>query len=226
MKSGHAERPRIKPLLQVRTASLQFRNTIDDIDHQVEPVNLVVDRRTNQANIHVHGWKERATSTLRWNISALIAREVQKAGILVSQTIVVLAPDERRDQKIERRDGNSRLQPLCVLVVHRIDDVDEGLIAVEASMATGQKIAFQPASGSVLAGRGPEMYIRPRSYLRITRLKVRVASRHPSFDALRRSMPGQLATAVHSRGLAFEFAPALLLNHSAEGHAARQSLAA
>jgi len=32
-----------------------------------------------------------------------------------------------------------------VLVEHRIDDVDEGLVAVEQSVAAGQDITFQPA---------------------------------------------------------------------------------
>jgi len=38
-----------------------------------------------------------------------------------------------------------------VLVEHRIDDVDERLIAVEQSVPTGEQIAFEPPLALVLA---------------------------------------------------------------------------
>ena len=38
-----------------------------------------------------------------------------------------------------------------MLVVHRIDDVDEGLIRVEDPVASGEQIAFEPALECVLA---------------------------------------------------------------------------
>ena len=52
-----------------------------------------------------------------------------------------------------RRQGMCRdhLQPLGVLVEHRIDDVDERLVAGEEAVPAGQQIAFQPALALVLA---------------------------------------------------------------------------
>ena len=52
-----------------------------------------------------------------------------------------------------RRQGRRcrHLQPLGVLVEHRIDDVDEGFVAVEQSVPPGQQIALQPAFALVLA---------------------------------------------------------------------------
>ena len=43
------------------------------------------------------------------------------------------------------------LQPFGVLVVHRIDDVDERFVGVEQAVAAGQEIAFEPAFERVLA---------------------------------------------------------------------------
>ena len=43
------------------------------------------------------------------------------------------------------------LQPFCVLVDHRIDHVDECLVAVEESMPPGEQVALEPALALVLA---------------------------------------------------------------------------
>ncbi len=78
-------------------------------------------------------------------------------GILVRESVVILPPHVRRQQIIQRRDRlpprnlARRLQPLRVLVEHRIDDVNEGLVAREKSMPPGQQIAFQPSLAHVLA---------------------------------------------------------------------------
>jgi len=37
------------------------------------------------------------------------------------------------------------LQPLRVLVEHRVDDVHEGLVAVEQAMPAGEDVALEPA---------------------------------------------------------------------------------
>src|SRR5450756_2493966 len=56
----------------------------------------------------------------------------------------------RRQQIVERcdrtapRDVAGDLQPLRVLVEHRVDDVDEGLVAVEEAVPAGQEVALQP----------------------------------------------------------------------------------
>ena len=60
-----------------------------------------------------------------------------KPGILVGEAVVVLLPHVRGQEVVEGRDlsppGESErdLEPLGVLVEHGIDDVDEGLVAVE-----------------------------------------------------------------------------------------------
>ena len=43
------------------------------------------------------------------------------------------------------------LQPFGVLVEHRVDDVDEGLVAGEQAVAAGKDVAFEPAFERVLA---------------------------------------------------------------------------
>jgi hypothetical protein len=55
-------------------------------------------------------------------------------------------------EAIGRRQGMPRdLQPLGVLVEHRVDDVDERLVAVEEAVAAGQQVALEPALALVLA---------------------------------------------------------------------------
>ena len=80
-----------------------------------------------------------------------------KPGILMAETVVVLPPDERTEQVIQRSDRPPpgdlarHLEPLGVLVEHRIDDVDKGLVAGEEAVAAGEQVALQPALALVLA---------------------------------------------------------------------------
>ena len=73
------------------------------------------------------------------------------------EAVVILAPDVRCQQVVERRDlpapGNLRchLQPFGMLVEHRVDDVGEGLVAVEEAVSPGQQVALEPALALVLA---------------------------------------------------------------------------
>ena len=82
---------------------------------------------------------------------------IDEARILVGEAVVILPPDMRGQQVIQRRDrlapGDrlADLEPFGVLVEHRIDDVDEGLVAGEKAMAAGQQISFQPALAQMLA---------------------------------------------------------------------------
>ncbi len=75
----------------------------------------------------------------------------------MAEAVVILAPDVRRQQVVQRGDrsppGNSLgdLQPLRVLVEHRIDDVDERFVAREKSVPAGEQVAFEPALALVLA---------------------------------------------------------------------------
>ena len=72
------------------------------------------------------------------------------------EAVVVLAPDVRAEQVVERgdrappRDLARHLQPLRVLVEHRVDDVDERLVAVEEAVPARQQIALEPALAEVL----------------------------------------------------------------------------
>ena len=43
------------------------------------------------------------------------------------------------------------LEPLGVLVDHRVDDVDEGFVAGEEAVAAGEQIAFEPALAQVFS---------------------------------------------------------------------------
>ena len=60
-----------------------------------------------------------------------------KPGILMGEAVVILAPDVRGQQVVQRgdlaapRQVRGDFQPLGVLVEHRIDDVDERFVAVE-----------------------------------------------------------------------------------------------
>ena len=82
---------------------------------------------------------------------------VEEAGILVREAVVILLPDVGGEQIVQRgdlappRQFQGDLQPLGVLTEHRIDDANEGLIAVEQSVPPGQQITLQPTLTLVLA---------------------------------------------------------------------------
>jgi hypothetical protein len=67
-----------------------------------------------------------------------------------------LTPHRAGEQDVQRRNGltpghlETLLDPLGVLVDHRVDDVNERLVAVEKSMATGEDVAFEPTLHGVL----------------------------------------------------------------------------
>ena len=90
------------------------------------------------------------------HVGLLVHHVVDEARVLVAEAVVVLAPDERAQDVVERgdrpppRDVAGHLQPLRVLVEHRVDDVDEGLVAVEEAVPPGQEVALQPALALVL----------------------------------------------------------------------------
>ena len=89
-------------------------------------------------------------------LGLLVDHVVDEAGILVREAVVVLTPHVRREEVVERGDGPppgdlpGRLQPLRVLVEHRVDDVDERLVAVEEPVPAGQQVALEPALAEVL----------------------------------------------------------------------------
>src|ERR1700722_12774879 len=73
------------------------------------------------------------------------------------ETVVVLPPDMAGEQVVERGDRSTpwdlpgRLQPLCVLGDHRVDNRDERFVRVEQTMPTGQEVTLQPSLAEVLA---------------------------------------------------------------------------
>ncbi len=91
------------------------------------------------------------------DVGLLVDHMVEEAGILMGEAVVVLLPDVRGEQIVQRRDlpapGQLRrdLQPFGVLAEHRIDDADERLVAVEQPVPAGEQIALQPAFALVLA---------------------------------------------------------------------------
>ena len=72
------------------------------------------------------------------------------------EAVVVLAPHVRGEEIVERRDrlpprnAARDLQPLRVLIEHRVDDVDERLVAREQAVAAGQEVALEPSLADVL----------------------------------------------------------------------------
>ena len=98
-----------------------------------------------------------------------------KPGSWCEKPVVVLAPDVGRQQVVEGGDraspGNAArdLQPLRVLVEHRVDDVDERLVAVEEAVPSGQEIALEPALAEVL---GQHFHDAPVSAQALVRRRV------------------------------------------------------
>ena len=91
------------------------------------------------------------------DVGLLVDHVVDEARVLVREAVVVLLPDVRGEQVVQRRDGPAprqlarHLQPLGVLTEHRIDDADEGLVTVEEAVAPGQQVPFKQALALVLA---------------------------------------------------------------------------
>ena len=85
------------------------------------------------------------------DIRLLAGEVIDEARILVAETVVILSPDVAREEIVERRDRLApfqlarQLQPLGMLVDHRIDDRRERLVATEQAVPPGQQISLQPA---------------------------------------------------------------------------------
>src|ERR1700733_5063990 len=91
------------------------------------------------------------------DVGLFVCHMIDEARILVREAVVILAPDMRREQVIQRRDrlapGHllADLEPFCMLIEHRIDDVDEGFVAREKAMSSGEEIPFKPAFAQMFA---------------------------------------------------------------------------
>ena len=90
------------------------------------------------------------------HLRLLVDDVVDEPRVLVGEAVVILSPDVRAEEVVQRRhrapprDVARHLQPLRVLVEHRVDDVDERLVAVEEAVAAGQEVALEPALALVL----------------------------------------------------------------------------
>ena len=92
-----------------------------------------------------------------YDVGLLVDDVVEKTGVLMREAVVVLLPDMRGEQIVQRgdlappRQFRGDLQPFGMLAEHRVDDANEGLVAVEEAMPSGQQIALQPTFALVLA---------------------------------------------------------------------------
>ena len=90
------------------------------------------------------------------HLRAFVDHQVQEARVLMGEPVVVLPPNGRGDQKVERgyrsppRNLVADGQPLGMLVEHRVDDVNKGLIRRKEAMPSREQVAFEPAFESML----------------------------------------------------------------------------
>lgn len=68
-------------------------------------------------------------------VVGLVEQQVDKAGVLMREAVVVLTPDVARQQNVKTADGGTPrnlalggLKPLAVLVDHGIDHMDKALV--------------------------------------------------------------------------------------------------
>ena len=90
-------------------------------------------------------------------VPALVEQDIHKAWVLMREAIVVLAPNMARKEHVEAGDrlspgdvAHGCLEPLGMLVHHRVDDVDKGLVGRPQAMASRQEIALEQAFALVL----------------------------------------------------------------------------
>ena len=135
------------------------------------------------------------------DIGLLVAYVVDEARVLVAEAVMVLAPDVGGQQVVERRYGPAPsdlaagFQPFRMLVEHRIDDVDEGFVAIEEAMPPGQQIAFEPALAGVLGEDLHHPAIRRQVVVIGKRLRVPGAVR--DLEHVRKPVGSRLVGAEH-----------------------------
>ena len=90
-------------------------------------------------------------------VVGFVEQQVDKAGILVREAVVVLAPHVARQQNVETADGSTPrnlalggLEPLAVLVDHGIDHVDKALVGAPHTRAAGEHVGLEEALALVL----------------------------------------------------------------------------
>jgi hypothetical protein len=91
------------------------------------------------------------------DLGLLVYRMIDEPRVLMGEAIMILAPDVARQKVVQRGDGSPPreaprdLQPLRVLVEHRIDDVRECFVGVEDTMTAGQQVTLEPSLALMLA---------------------------------------------------------------------------
>ncbi len=108
----------------------------------------------------------------------LVDHMVDEARVLMGEAVVVLPPDMAGEQVVQRRDRTpprdvaGRLQPLRVLVHHRVDDVDERLVAGEEPVPAGEEIPLQPALAQMLREHLHDPAVRRQVVVAVDDLRV------------------------------------------------------
>src|SRR5260370_20391817 len=95
------------------------------------------------------------------NICLFVHHMINKAGVLVAETVMVLPPNVRSQQVVERRDTPPPgdvpccLQPFRVLVKHGVNDVNESFVAGKETMTSVQQQTLEPPLPKPVAQRDP-----------------------------------------------------------------------
>ena len=197
----------------------------DDDVHVVLAAQAVVGDREQRVRVR---WKIDAH-----DLGALVRHVVEEARILMAEAIVVLPPDVRGEQVVQRgdrlapRDMPSRLQPLRVLIEHRVYEVNERLIAGEEAVSAGEQIALQPALTLMLTQHLDDPSVERESVIRRDLLLGVDATRRleDGIPAVRRGLVG--AEDAERLGVALDDVadePALLARRLRLGRARRRDL--
>ena len=124
------------------------------------------------------------------DIRFLVHHVIDEAGVLVTEPVVILPPDVGGQQIIERGDRPpprnivADLQPLGMLIEHRVDDVNERLVAGKKPVPAAQEIPFQPPLALVLTEHFHHAAVRSQMIV------VWIAIRHPgAIGDLHRILP-------------------------------------
>ena len=90
-------------------------------------------------------------------VVGLVEQQIDKAGVLVREAVVVLTPDVARQQNVEAADGGAPrnlalggLEPLAVLVNHRVDHMDKALVGAPHAGAAGEYVGLEEALALML----------------------------------------------------------------------------
>src|SRR5579863_7617280 len=85
-------------------------------------------------------------------VGALIGHNIKKSWILMSEAVVVLPPYKRSDEQVDGRHRSAPaqfffrlLQPLSVLVEHRIDHMHEGFIRRKETVTACEHVTLEPS---------------------------------------------------------------------------------